>query len=166
VGVEQHRKSSPRKVAVAVLTVSSTRTLENDESGWWIHREVAGKGHEVVDHRVVADSVGAIATTLRDILLKSRPQAVFVNGGTGLSPKDVTIEALRPLFDKEMTAFGVIFAGMSFDKVDTAALLSRATAGVVDGVFVACMPGSPAACKLAVREILLPELSHIVGHLG
>ncbi|MFP4474939.1 MAG: molybdenum cofactor biosynthesis protein B [Desulfatibacillaceae bacterium] len=164
-GVHEHRKHGRKRVSVAVITVSSTRGQTDDESGIWIEKHVRAEGHEVVSRQVVADDVYAITTSLREILASKRPHAVLINGGTGITPRDVTIEAVQPLFDKEMPAFAHIFSLLSFDKVDTAALLSRAAAGVIDGVFVACMPGSPRACRLAVGEILLPELGHICGHL-
>ena len=87
-----------------------------------------------------------------------------MTGGTGISNKDVTIEAVRPLFSKEITAFGAIFSQLSFEEIDSAALLSRATAGVIEKTVVFCMPGSLNACKLACKALIFPELGHLVKH--
>jgi molybdenum cofactor biosynthesis protein B len=164
-GTEQHRAAAPRQVRVGVLTVSTSRGLAEDQSGRWMAKTAAAEGHAVVFHQVVGDDAGAIARTLTEALVLHRPDAVLVNGGTGLTPSDVTIEALRPLFDKELTAFAVLFAQLSFEEVDSAAIISRSAAGTIAGAVVFCLPGSLKACKLACRELIFPELGHIVGHL-
>jgi molybdenum cofactor biosynthesis protein B len=164
-GTEQHRAAAPRQVRVGVLTVSTSRGLAEDQSGRWMAKTAAAEGHSVVFHQVVGDDAGAIARTLTEALVLHRPDAVLVNGGTGLTPSDVTIEALRPLFDKELTAFAVLFAQLSFEEVDSAAIISRSAAGTIAGAVVFCLPGSLKACKLACRELIFPELGHIVGHL-
>ena len=93
------------------------------------------------------------------------PRAVLLTGGTGISSRDVTIEAVSPLFRKELTAFGPLFTQLSFEEIDSAAILSRATAGVVGNTILFCMPGSLAACKLACKELIFPELGHLVKHI-
>jgi molybdenum cofactor biosynthesis protein B len=164
-GTDRHRAAAPRQVRAGVLTVSTSRSLAEDESGRWMAKTLAGEGHSVVFHQVVGDDATVIARTLSESLTLHRPDAVLVNGGTGLAAADVTIEALRWMFDKELTAFGVLFAQLSFAEIDSAAILSRATAGIIAGTVVFCLPGSLKACKLACRELILPELGHIVGHL-
>ncbi len=164
-GTERHKAAAPRQVRIGVLTVSTSRGLAEDESGLWMAKTAAAEGHSVVFHQVVADDAALIARTLTEALAVHRPDAVLVDGGTGLAPADVTIEALRPMFDKELTAFGVLFAQLSFEQIDSAAILSRAAAGTVSGVVVFCMPGSLKACRLACNELIFPELGHIVGHL-
>jgi molybdopterin adenylyltransferase len=119
----------------------------------------------VVCHRVIPDDAPAIAAAVREILRDLSPHALLLTGGTGISPKDVTIEAIRPLLTKELTAFGVLFSQLSFEEIDSAALLSRATAGVIDNALVFCMPGSLKACKLACNALIFPELGHLVRHL-
>jgi len=93
------------------------------------------------------------------------PEVILMSGGTGITSKDVTIEAVRPLFEKELTAFGPLFSQFSFEDIDSAALLSRATAGVFGSTIIFCMPGSLNACKLACKMLIFPELGHLVGHL-
>jgi len=164
-GIHAHKARAPKSARVAVLTVSTSRGIEQDKSGRWIGKYAAKAGHQVVSHQVVVDDVSAIVGQVRDMLRDSQPDAIIVNGGTGIGPQDVTIEALRPLFRKELTAFGALFAQLSFDQIDSAAILSRAAAGIIYQPIVFCLPGSLAACKLACRELILPELGHAVGHL-
>lgn len=164
-GVHKHRAQGIYRLRAAVLTVSSTRDLETDESGRWIKSALEKDGHQVADHRVAPDNVEAIADAVREIIAASDPHALIVNGGTGVTPKDVTIEAIKPLFVKELTAFSVLFAQISFETVDTAAMLSRATAGVVGRTALFAIPGSLKACKQACRELIFPELGHLAGHV-
>jgi molybdenum cofactor biosynthesis protein B len=124
------------------------------------HRE----GHEVVDHRVVTDDAEAIVAQVREIVAVFRPHALLITGGTGIGPADVTIEAVRPLLQKELTAFGPLFAQLSYEEIDSVALLSRATAWMVEQSLVFCMPGSLNACKLACKALIFPELGHLVKH--
>lgn len=164
-GTHQHRAEAPQSLSVAVLSVSSSRTLDTDESGQWIAKQIAREGHRVAAHEVVPDDMVALRQTLARLLASAPPpQAVIVTGGTGLTARDVTIEALRPLFSKELTAFGPIFAQISYEKIDSAAIISRATAGVVGRSLVFCIPGSLKACKLACTALIFPELGHACKH--
>ncbi len=165
-GHHEHRASAPTSLRVAVVSVSSTRTLQTDTAGQWIAKRAVREGHQVVDHRVVDDDRDAIRESVLHLLADAQPQAVIVTGGTGITPKDVTIEALRPLFTKELTAFGPIFAQLSFEQIDSAAILSRASAGVIGGCIVFCIPGSLKACQLACKALIFPELGHACGHVG
>ena len=163
-GTKKHKSSGPKKVTVAIITMSSTRSLPEDKSGQWISKQVRKEGHDVVFHQVIPDISESIRSVVLDVIQEQSPQVILMTGGTGISPKDVTIETLCPLFDKELTAFGALFAQLSFEQVDSAALLSRATAGVIGKTVVFCMPGSLNASKLALKELILPELGHLVGH--
>ncbi|MBU2488295.1 MAG: MogA/MoaB family molybdenum cofactor biosynthesis protein [Proteobacteria bacterium] len=163
-GTAIHREHGDRSITAAVLTVTTSRTLATDKTGELIRRELEKEGHRVVDHRLAPDHIFAITSALRDILTTHAPRVVLVNGGTGISPTDVTIEAVRPLLDKEMPAFSALFAHLSFEEVDTAALLSRAMAGTLDSSLIFCLPGSSRACKLALAQLILPELSHMAAH--
>lgn len=163
-GAHDHKKQAPRSVALGIITVSTTRALENDTSGRWIRQQAEKEGHTVVFHRVIPDDAEKIAATLRDEILKSNPAVVLMTGGTGITKKDVTIEAVSPLFTKELSAFGPLFAKLSMDEIDSAAIMSRATAGVIGSTVVFCMPGSLNACKLACTRLIFPELGHLVKH--
>ena len=163
-GTKTHREKAPRSVSVGVVSISSTRKLEEDESGHWIARQVAREGHRLEFHRVVPDAIEAIRAPVREAVVKGSPQVLVLTGGTGIAPRDVTIESVRTLFTKELTAFGVLFAQLSYDQIDSAAVLSRATAGLVNKTVVFCIPGSIKACKLACKYLIFPELGHIVKH--
>lgn len=118
----------------------------------------------MVIHQVLPDDADAIIAALGHIIERIGPHAVIMTGGTGISPKDVTIEAVQPLFDKELTAFGPVFAQLSFEQIDSAAILSRTTAGVITGTVIFCIPGSLNACKLACSNLIFPELGHLIKH--
>ena len=161
----EHKKSAPKTVKIGIITVSTTRSLKDDKSGLWISKRAKKEGHEVVFHQVIPDEIEIIARTVMDVIKDPDPQALLVTGGTGISSKDVTIEAVHPLFTKELTAFGPIFAQICFVQIDSAAILSRATAGVIEKTILFCMPGSINACKLACKAIIFPELGHLVRHI-
>jgi molybdenum cofactor biosynthesis protein B len=163
-GRHDHRAKSPRSVTVGVLSVSTSRTLENDEGGHWIAKNVAKEKHRVVAHRMATDDTDAIRTAITQLIADPAPDVIIVTGGTGISPRDVTIEAVKPMFTKEMTAFGSLFAQLSYEEIDAAALISRATAGVIGKTLVFCIPGSLKACQLACRALIFPELGHVQMH--
>ena len=163
-GHKEHRSDAPKSMDVAVLTVSTTRSLETDDSGRWIAQRAVREGHQVVFHAVVTDDTTAIRRALTEILADLAPHAVIITGGTGISLQDVTIEAVKPLFAKELTAFGILFTQLSFEEIDSAALLSRAAAGVIGRTIVFCIPGSIKACQLACKNLIFPELGHLIRH--
>ncbi len=162
---QEHKKKGPKNLIIGVITVSSTRTERNDKSGAWIMAEAKREGVEVVSYMIVPDDRTAIRNAVMDIV-SGKVHAIILTGGTGIAEKDVTIETVQPLFDKEMTAFGPVFAQLSFEEINSAAILSRAAAGIIYTTCVFCMPGSIKACKLACREIIFPELAHIAGHIA
>jgi molybdenum cofactor biosynthesis protein B len=163
-GHKEHRSDAPKTVDVAVLSISTTRSLETDDSGHWIARGAEGHGHKVVFHAVVPDDEEMVRSAVTRVLADHQPHAVIVTGGTGISPLDVTIEAVKPLFAKELSAFAVLFAQLSFEQIGSAAILSRATAGIIGRSIVFCIPGSIKACQLACDRLIFPELGHIIRH--
>lgn len=162
---KEHKSKAPRNLKIGIISVSTTRVLEQDKSGLWIAKQARKEGHTVVSHVVVPDQTYAITRALRDCLEQSNPHVILVTGGTGIAEKDVTIEAVKPLLDKELTAFAALFAQLSFEEIDSAALMSRAMAGILEKTAVFCMPGSLKACKLACKALIFPELGHIVKHV-
>ncbi|PID40371.1 MAG: molybdenum cofactor biosynthesis protein [Proteobacteria bacterium] len=164
-GVHQHRKSAPKAVRIGILSVSTTRSIDTDESGQWIAKRAGQEGHDVRFHEVVTDDVAAIREVALRAVRQAGIEALLVTGGTGITPADVTIEALKPLFVKELSAFGAIFAQLSYEKIDSAAILSRAVAGIIGSTVVFCMPGSKKACQLACKALIFPDLGHVVGHV-
>ena len=161
----EHKESAPKRVTLGIISVSTTRTLENDHSGNWMHQQAKAEGHQVVFHQVVPDDSETITRTIREVIQKQKPRVLLLTGGTGISSRDVTIEAVRPLLSKELTAFGPLFAQLSFNQIDSAALLSRATAGLINQTVLFCMPGSLKACQLACNSLIFPELGHLVRHI-
>ena len=164
-GIKKHKAGAPRKISIGIVTVSSTRSLADDKSGRWISKRAKKEGHDVVLHRVVPDDTEAIVEIIHKIISDGNAQVVLLTGGTGISGKDVTIEAVRPLLTKELSAFGPLFAQLSFEQIDSAALLSRATAGLIEKTVFFCIPGSLKACKLACKALIFPELGHLVKHV-
>jgi len=162
---ESHKTGAPKKINIAILTVSTTRSLKTDKSGQWISKRSKKEGHDVVLHRVIPDDAEAIIHSIQEIINKGEAQVVLLTGGTGISRKDVTVEAVQALLTKELTAFGPLFAQLSFEQIDSAALLSRATAGLVGDTLLFCIPGSLKACKLACQALIFPELGHLVKHV-
>ncbi len=162
---KKHKAKAPKKVSLGIITVSSTRTLADDKSGLWISKRAKKEKHDIVFHLVIPDEAAIISQTISDVIYNHDPQVILLTGGTGISSKDVTIEAVHPLFEKELTAFGPLFAQLSFEEIDSAALLSRATAGIVGKTILFCIPGSLKACKLACKNLIFPELGHLVGHV-
>ena len=164
-GTKEHKKDVEKHLRIGVITVSTTRTLGDDESGHWIREEAESRGHKAVFHRVVSDDEEAIHRTVLHAIREKSPHALIVTGGTGISKKDVTIESLSPHFKKELSAFGAVFAQLSYREIGSPALLSRATAGIFENTAVFCIPGSLRACKLACSSLIFPELGHVVKHL-
>jgi molybdenum cofactor biosynthesis protein B len=164
-GTHEHKNNAPDKLNIGILSISSTRTLQDDKSGKWIYKRALKEGHQIVCHKVVPDQVELIWDEVNDILTHLSPHAILLTGGTGISKKDVTIEAVQPFFQKELTAFGAIFAQLSFEEIDSAAVLSRSTAGIINDTVIFCMPGSIKACKLACKALIFPELGHIIKHI-
>jgi molybdenum cofactor biosynthesis protein B len=164
-GTEAHKHHAPRHVSVAILIMSTTRALKDDASGNWIRDRLEADGHTVVDHQVIPDDPDAIAETVKTIVQEMHPDILLTSGGTGITPKDVTIETIRPMFNKELTAFSALFSQLSMAEIGSAAMMSRATAGVIGSTAVFCLPGSLPACKLACHRLIFPELGHIAKHL-
>jgi molybdenum cofactor biosynthesis protein B len=161
----QHRAYAPRTVGCLVLTVSDTRTPEDDTSGKAIAEKLCGAGHTVVERRIVRDDPEAIrAAVLAGVSLPA-VDVVIATGGTGVSPRDSTPEVVEPLLEKTLHGFGELFRALSFAEIGAAAMLSRALAGTSGRTAIFVLPGSSGAVRLALDRLLLPELAHIVGQL-
>jgi molybdopterin adenylyltransferase len=164
--VAEHRKKSEQTAGVAVITLSTSRSLDTDKSGDVIQQLLEQNGHTVHVRKVIPDSRNVLRATLRELTREKRVQAIITNGGTGLAPMDVTIEAVQGMLDKELPGFNALFMLLSYPQVKSAAMLSRALAGTIKGKIIFCLPGSPRACKLATESLILPELGHILMLLG
>jgi molybdenum cofactor biosynthesis protein B len=159
----QHHASAPRRIGCAVITVSDTRTPETDSGGDLLAELVTGAGHPLVSREIVRDDAAQIRAAAERALAHDACGAVLLTGGTGASPRDVTPEAVRPLLERELPGFGEIFRALSFQEIGPAAMLSRAFAGTRAGKALIGLPGSPAAIRLAMERLVLPELGHLVG---
>lgn len=147
-------------VRFAVLTVSDTRSMAEDKSGDTLVGRIESAGHVVAARRIVRDERAEISAILREWCSNPEIDAVLTTGGTGLTGRDVTVEAHRDVYEKEVEAFGTIFTIISMQKIGTSAVQSRATAGVANGTYLFALPGSPGACKDAWDEILEPQFDY------
>ncbi len=147
-------------IGIAVMTISDTRVLADDKSGQTLVDRIREAGHRLAGRVIVKDDIGAIRAATRKFATDTTVDAIISTGGTGLTGRDVTIEAMRPLFEKEIEGFGVIFHLISFAKIKTSTIQSRATAGLVKGKYVFCLPGSPGACRDGWDEILVHQLDY------
>ena len=163
--VHEHREAAPEHVRLAVVTISDTRTPETDTGGDTIEELMTTAGHEVVERKIVPDEVPEIQTTLADLLDRPDVDAVITTGGTGISARDTTYEVVDRMIDKKLNGFGEIFRVLSYEEIGAAAMLSRAVAGAVGNKFLACLPGSRNAVRLAVEKLLVPEMAHVVFEL-
>ena len=147
-------------VRIAVLTVSDTRRTDDDKSGQILVDRIAAAGHELADRKITRDERVEISGQLRAWIANKTVDVVISTGGTGLTGRDVTVEAHRDVYEKEIDAFGTVFTIVSMQKIGTSAVQSRATGGVAGGTYLFALPGSPGACKDAWDEILLPQLDY------
>ena len=161
---EQHRREGPSSVRIAVVTASDSRGEAQDTSGSFLREAAAAAGHPVVAYRVVKDEPDAIRSALAEALAAGA-QAILVNGGTGIAARDRTYEAVAGVLEKRLDGFGELFRMLSYAEIGSAAMMSRAVAGVWQQCAVFSMPGSTAAVRLAWEKLIAPELSHLVREL-
>lgn len=161
-GVEEHRARGARAVACAIVTVSDTRTAATDTSGALTRDLLVRAGHAAADPVILPDEPARVRAHVEALLADAGVDAVLVNGGTGLAPRDTTYEAIAALLEKRLDGFGELFRMLSYEQIGAAAMLSRAVAGVARGRVVVSMPGSTAAVELAMTRLVVPELGHMV----
>lgn len=165
-GVEEHRKEAPKSVNCMVVTVSDTRTEETDKSGQLMKELLENGGYTVVDYHIVKDEYTQIQSLIREASERPEVEAVLLNGGTGITFRDTTYEAVRDMLDKEMPGFGEIFRYLSYaEDIGPAAILSRAIAGVRGATAIFSTPGSSGAVKLAMNKLIVPELAHVMREI-
>ena len=160
--VREHRDRSAATAGVAVITLSSTRSAKDDQSGSVIQDLLEARGHSVPVRKIIADNRNVLQATLAELVGQKDVQAIITSGGTGISASDITVETVRGLLDKELTGFQTLFMVLSYPETGSAAMLSRTMAGIIKGKPIFCLPGSPRACKLAVESLILPELPHLL----
>lgn len=162
---DAHRATAPDCVRCVVLVISDTRTLDTDTGGRAIAELLAAAGHLVVDRRVLKDDPGPVADLVRELAASGVADAVITTGGTGITHRDSTFEAIDGLLDKRLPGFGELFRMLSFEQVGAAAMLSRACAGTCGRLIVLALPGSEKAVRLAMTRLILPELGHLVSEI-
>ncbi|MBC5637409.1 MogA/MoaB family molybdenum cofactor biosynthesis protein [Ornithinibacillus sp. BX22] len=161
--LKEHRENERASVKCSVMTVSDTRTKETDKSGKLIIQLLEAEGHSITHYDIVRDEKRLIQEMVKGVTIRQDVEAVLINGGTGISNRDVTIEAIQPLFTKEIPGFGELFRMLSYQlDIGSASMLSRATAGVMNNRIVFSTPGSPKAVQLAMEKLILPELGHVL----
>jgi molybdopterin adenylyltransferase len=157
-GIDESRQFLPLRIAV--LTVSDTRELADDKSGATLTERIAAAGHVVAERAIVADDAQLIRARVKEWIDAPAIDVIITTGGTGFTGRDVTPEAVEPLFEKRMEAFATLFLMVSFRKIGASAIQTRATAGVAGATFIFCLPGSPGACRDAWDEILVHQLDY------
>jgi molybdenum cofactor biosynthesis protein B len=157
-GVDQSKQFVSLKIAV--LTISDTRDFADDKSGATLCERIKAAGHMVVERNIVPDDVETIRARVQEWIAAPMVDIIITTGGTGFTGRDVTPEAVEPLFEKKMEAFAVLFLMVSFRKIGTSAIQTRATAGLANSTFIFCLPGSPGACRDAWDEILVQQLDY------
>jgi molybdenum cofactor biosynthesis protein B len=160
--VAEHRKKSDIRTKIALITLSSSRSADNDQSGDLIQTALEQAGHTIAVRKLISDNRTVLRATLRELVRQKDVEVIITNGGTGISPSDITIETVRGMLDKELPGFNSLFMLLSYPQAKSAAMLSRAMAGTLKGKIVFCLPGGPRACRLATEELILPELGHMM----
>jgi molybdenum cofactor biosynthesis protein B len=163
--VEEHKAKGKRSINCFVVTVSDTRDESTDQSGQLIKSLLTSEQHQLAGYRIVKDEPAQIEALLRQVLANEPVEAIIVNGGTGISPRDGTYEVIAGLLDKRLDGFGEIFRYLSYQDIGSAALMSRAVAGSAQGKVLISLPGSKGAVSLAMEKLILPELRHMVSQL-
>jgi molybdenum cofactor biosynthesis protein B len=166
-----HKEEAPKHLGFAVITISTSRFRESksgkhveDESGNLIVETLKNHDHTIPERHLVSDDKTMIAQTIQKMLKSPKVDAIITCGGTGINPSDVTIETVEPTLEKTLPGFGEIFRQISYVDIGSAAVMTRAIAGVVKGKAVFCLPGSPHAAKLCLEKLILPESGHIILH--
>jgi len=159
---QSHKAQAPRSVSCYILTVSDTRTEATDTSGRAIAELLTAAGHEVVGRAIVKDDPALVRRTIEGQLAGLGAQVIITTGGTGITSRDSTFEAVDALLEKRLDGFGELFRMLSFQEIGPSAMMSRASAGLAGGRIVVSLPGSEAAVRLAMERLLIPELGHLV----
>jgi len=159
---QEHKAHAPASVGCFVLTISDSKTPETDTSGALIRELVSAAGHRVTGHAIVKDEPDQVAAVIRSGCAAPSVEAFILTGGTGITSRDSTYEAIEALLDKRLAGFGELFRMLSYEEIGAAAMLSRAQGGVVEGRVLFSLPGSPNACRLALEKLIIPELPHLI----
>jgi molybdenum cofactor biosynthesis protein B len=160
--VEQHHATSPERIRCAVITVSDTRTLENDTGGGAVLEHLQKAGHVVVQREIIPDDPAVMRPLLESLAARDDLDAILLTGGTGIASRDQTYQTVSALLTRPLPGYGELFRMLSYAEIGAAAMLSRATGGLLGRKVVLTMPGSPAGVRLAMEKLIVPELGHLV----
>jgi molybdenum cofactor biosynthesis protein B len=163
--VHEHKERGKKSIRCFVITVSDTRDENSDTSGQTIRRFLSDEGHDAAGYRIVKDEPAEIRSVIEQALARSDVDAVIVNGGTGIAPRDGTYEVVERLLEKRLDGFGEVFRYLSYLDIGSAAIMSRAAAGSARGKILISLPGSKGAVTLAMEKLILPEIRHMVSQL-
>ena len=161
----EHKSHAPKSIGCMVITCSDTRTPDTDTSGHRIMHMLKDAGHSVVAYHLVKDEPAKIKTKIKSAVADKKVQAIIVNGGTGISRRDSTFEAVDAMLEKRLVGFGEIFRYLTYQDIGSPAIMSRATAGIIKGRVLFSTPGSESAVRLAMEKLILPELGHLIKEL-
>jgi len=161
----EHKSHAPKSIGCMVITCSDTRTPDTDTSGHRIMHMLKDAGHSVVAYHLVKDEPAKIKTKIKSAVADKKVQAIIINGGTGISRRDSTFEAVDAMLEKRLVGFGEIFRYLTYQDIGSPAIMSRATAGIIKGRVLFSTPGSESAVRLAMEKLILPELGHLVKEL-
>ncbi len=163
--VHEHKKKAAKSLDIMVITVSDTRDETTDQSGQLIKKMLAEAGHRTIGYQIVKDEPNEIEDLLRQTLRRKDLQVIILNGGTGIAPRDGTYEVVDRLMQKRLDGFGEIFRYLSYQDIGSAAIMSRACAGIAGDKVMISLPGSKGAVQLAMGQLILPEMGHMVSQL-
>ena len=161
-GYEEHKEKAPHSVNCAVLTISDSRTEQDDESGKLLRQKLSENGHRVISYSILKNEADSIKKKLNELLSQEELQVIITSGGTGPGQRDITVETISLILEKKLDGFGELFRFLSYQEIGTASIMSRAIAGVAKGKVILCLPGSLGAVKLAMDKLILPEIGHMV----
>ena len=164
--MQEHRRNQKIKTKIALMITSDTRTPETDETGKTAIKMLELAGHEIAAYTIVENDAGKIAEAFEAFRDVGSIQVIITSGGTGIGGKDKTVDAVTPLFDRRLEGFGELFRRLSYEDIGIAAMISRATAGLSGGKIVFCLPGSRDAMEMALREIIIPALGHMLWEIN
>jgi molybdenum cofactor biosynthesis protein B len=159
---QEHKHASPQSAKCAVITTSDSRTATDDESGKYIKQRLMEAGNTITHYVILKNDAVIIGDEVKRLIEHSDVQVIITSGGTGLSKRDVTVNTIRALLEKELEGFGELFRTLSYQEIGAGAIMSRALAGVARTKIIICIPGSLGAVKLAVDKIIIPEIGHLV----
>ena len=159
---EHQKQSGPQSLNCGVITISDTRTEDNDEGGSFIADSLISAGHQIKKKLIIKDESEEIKTLMKELIGSDEFNLIVTTGGTGIASRDNTIQTLKPLLEKTLEGFGELFRSLSYEEIGARAMLSNATAGVSGSTLIFCLPGSVNAVKLGMEKLILPELGHLI----